>query len=120
MIGMPYCSSCGRKLTLRSGPVRRRLKRVEQLYGQLLRAEREAQKEVRETPPEVRSALLEVRPQLDALLSQGGELVVDLHEAAHDRASAVAKDRTRTWEAMAERVLFELLAALDRNANEGG
>lgn len=110
---MPYCSSCGRKLTLGSRPILRRLRRIEQLYGQLLRAEREGQKEVRETPPEVRSALLEVRPQLDALVSQGGDLIVDLHEAAHHRASAVDKERLSSWEATAERVLFELLASLE-------
>ena len=91
----------------------RQLHRVEQLYGQLLRAEREAEKEVRETPPEVRSALLEVRPQLDALLSQGGELMVELHEAAHHRSFTVDSDRLRSWESTAERILFELLAALE-------
>jgi hypothetical protein len=81
--------------------------RVEKLVTELQRAQREARKEIPETPPEVRSALLEVKPLLERLVTDGGGLAADLHEGAHHRAFPVDMDRVRDWESMAEEVLFE-------------
>lgn len=94
----------------------RRMTRVENLVSELQRAQRKAQKEVPDTPPAVRSALLEVKSLLERLITDGGGLAADLHEAAHHRILIVDVVRVRDWESMAERVLCELLAALDSSA----
>ena len=110
---MVSCAACGQRVALGRRRYLCRMARVQTLVAQLDLARHEAEKDVAETPPEVRSALLEVRPLLEGLLAEGRGHAVDLHEAAHHRAFAVDDDRVRTWESTAERVLFELLAALE-------
>jgi hypothetical protein len=64
----------------------------------------------------VRSALLDVAAQVERLLSEGWVVMADMRAAVHGRASRTLQNRVRRWEASAERVLFELLAALELNA----
>lgn len=113
---MARCVKCGQRMVLGGRRFLRRVTRVEALVSELERAEREARKEIPDTPPAVRSALLEVRSLLGRLIVDGGGLAADLHEAAHHRVLLVDAARVRDWESTAERVLFELLAALDSSA----
>ena len=110
---MATCAVCGQRILFGGRRFLRKMARIEKLIAELQRAQREAQDQLPEDPPEVRSALLEVKPLLDPLVIEGGGLAADLHDAAHHRGIVVDANRLSEWESTAERVLFELLAALE-------
>lgn len=115
-----YCSACGAHLGFRSRSTVLRLARIESLAGELLRAERATEAADVARSPDVRSAQIEVGEQVERFVSQGWSLMSDMHAAAHARESRDLTQRFHRWEADVERVLFELLAALESAERHGG
>lgn len=102
---MARCRICGQRLYWGGRRFIRLLGRADALVTELQRTQRGARAEKTDSKG---CTLPEAEPVLNRLIYEGGTLIGDLHEAAHEPAFVLDRYRMQRWQMLAKRVLSEL------------